>query len=70
MKGDKGICSLNSGSNLVRRTKFDTQENAQAACDFHNGTISVNSNYIVYQCKECGMWHFGKPEWAEKYGKH
>lgn len=65
MKGEKGTCVAGE----VRRTKFDTQKNAQDACDFHIGMGFVHADYIVYKCTICDMWHFGKPEWALKYGK-
>jgi len=68
MKGDKGICIAGAIPNQVRRTKFDTKEHAQDACNSHIGLGFVNPNYIVYKCIECEMWHFGKPEWATTYG--
>lgn len=69
MKGEKGICSAGVGENLIRRTKYDTQKHAKEACDFHISMGFCNSDFIVYKCKECGTYHFGKPEWARLYSK-
>jgi hypothetical protein len=69
MKGDKGTCTAGSGKDLINRTKYDTQKHAQEARDFHVGMKFSPDDYITYHCKLCGMWHFGKPEWAKKYEK-
>ena len=69
MKGEKGICLVGEIPNQIRRTKFDTKQNAQAACDMHVGLGFVSKDYIVYKCKGCDMYHFGKPSWAETYKK-
>lgn len=69
MKGDKGTCNIGFGSNAVRRTKFDTEKNCTAAFNAHVDMGIVSSKYVVYKCKECGMWHFGKVEWAELYSE-
>lgn len=68
MKGDKGICIAGIIPNQVRRTKFDTEQHAQDACDFHIGQGFVHDDYIVYNCKKCNMWHFGKLIWAQSFG--
>jgi len=67
MKGDKGTCSAGVGENLVRRTKFDTQKHAQDACDFHVAMSFAHSDSIVYHCKVCRLWHFGKPAFSQMY---
>jgi rubrerythrin len=69
MKGEKGVCSIGLGATQVKRTKFNTKKNAQEACDFHKAYSLVNEDAVIYHCKICGMWHFGKPEWAELYSK-
>lgn len=69
MKGEKGVCTIGVGQEQIRRTKFDTQKHAKEANDFHIAMGFVNSDYVVYKCKICNMYHFGKPEWAEKYQK-
>jgi len=69
MKGEKGICVAGSLPTVIRRTKFDTQENAQIACNSHISLGFVPANYIVYKCTVCNTWHFGRPEWAEKFGE-
>jgi hypothetical protein len=69
MKGEKGICTIGIGNDMIRRTKYDTKDHAQEACDFHISMGFVHADYIIYKCKVCGMFHFGKPEWAEKYSK-
>ena len=69
MKGEKGVCSVGVGATQVRRTKYDTKKHAQEACDFHKGFLLVTEDVVVYHCKVCGMWHFGKAEWAELYSK-
>lgn len=69
MKGEKGVCSIGLGATQVKRTKFNTKKNAQEACDFHKAYSLVNEDAVIYDCKICGMWHFGKPEWAELYSK-
>lgn len=70
MKGEKGVCSIGLGATQVRRTKFNTKKNAQEAYDFHKAYSLVNEDAVIYHCKICGMWHFGKPEWAELYSKN
>ena len=69
MKGDKGTCIAIDGIE-VRRTKFDTIENCEAAYNAHKtlGIVSEDLN-TIYRCKVCGMFHFGKKEWAIKFGK-
>jgi hypothetical protein len=69
MKGEKGVCSVGIGVNQVRRTKFDSKKHAEASCEFHKGMGFISSDAIVYKCNTCGLWHFGKIEWAEKFGK-
>lgn len=67
MKGDRGVCTAGTGVELLRRTKFNTKQNAQDACDFHVGMGFAPSDSIVYKCKVCKMYHFAKPEFAKKY---
>lgn len=69
MKGEKGTCVAGEIPNQVRRTKFDTKQHAQDACDFHIGQGFIASNYEVYKCSVCGLWHFGKPAWVKQYGQ-
>lgn len=66
MEGQKGICMAGG---FLRRTKFSTKEHAENAL---SNTIAIGvtpSSYTVYQCKVCGMWHYGKVEWAKQFGK-
>jgi hypothetical protein len=69
MKGDKGVCLAGAMPNQVRRTKFDTLENATATYNSHIGLGFIPANYILYKCKVCGMYHFGKPSWKEEFGE-
>lgn len=69
MKGEKGVCSIGIGPDQVRRTKFDSKKHAEESCEFHKSMKFIHSDTVVYKCSVCGLWHFGKPEWAEKYGK-
>ena len=69
MKGEKGICCAGEIPNQVRRTKFNNETNAIAANNFHKGFGFIPQNYVIYECKVCGLWHFGKPEWAKQFGK-
>ncbi len=69
MKGEKGVCLVGIGKDQVRRTKFDSEKNAKTACDFHISMNLISKDAVVYKCSACNSWHFGKPEWAKKYGK-
>jgi hypothetical protein len=69
MKGEKGICIIGVMPNQVRRTKFDTMENIKMAYDSHIGYGYIPRTYVIYKCKVCGMFHFGKPEWAKQFGE-
>jgi len=69
MKGEKGVCIAGSLPTVIRRTKFDTQKNAQIACNFHIEAGFIATDYVVYQCTACDTWHFGKPEWVKQFGK-
>jgi len=69
MKGDKGTCTITAPDVFVRRTKFNTKKHAQDACDFHVAMGFAHADSVVYQCKQCDLWHFGKPEWAKLYSK-
>ena len=69
MKGEKGVCCAGEIPNQVRRTKFDTEATAVAANNFHKGLGFIAQDYVVYKCKVCGLWHFGKPEWAKQFRK-
>jgi len=68
MQGEKGICVVGDNSNPIRSTKFNTKENCAIGLSRLLGLEVVPKNYVVYKCKECGFFHFGKPEWREKYG--
>jgi hypothetical protein len=65
MKGDKGTCIAGDIPNQVRRTKFDTEKHALEAMNTHIELGFIAPNYVVYKCKECSLYHFGKPEWKE-----
>lgn len=67
MKGDRGVCTAGIGAELLRRTKFNTKQNAQDACDFHIQMGFASSDNIVYKCKVCKMYHFAKPKLVDKY---
>jgi len=69
MKGEKGICSIGIGSDMVSRTKFDTKKHTQESYDFHISMGFIKPDYVIYHCKICGFWHFGKPEWVKQYSK-
>ena len=68
LKGDKGVCTTGdmSTGTAVSRTKWNTKENCQIAFDAHLGLRVVPKDYIVYKCKACGLWHFGKEEWSTR----
>jgi len=68
MKGDKGVCVAGEIPNQVRRTKFDTEAHAIDAMNMHINLGFIAADYVIYKCKVCGMWHFGKPSWAKEYG--
>lgn len=65
MIGEKGICQAGQ----IRRTKFDTKEHAEENLNFYKQHGFVPLNYVVYKCKECACYHFGKLEWAEEFAK-
>jgi len=69
MKGEKGLCVAGEIPNQVRRISFSSQKYAQDSLDFLIGQGIVHSDYTVYQCKVCGLWHHGKPEWVKLYSK-
>ena len=69
MKGEKGTCTIGAGETYVRATKFDTQKHAQDICNYYITMGFIHKDCIVYQCKVCGLWHFGKPEQAKLYSK-
>jgi hypothetical protein len=69
MKGEKGVCTIGVGEQQIKRTKFDIQKHAKDCCDFYISMGFIPADYIVYKCKVCNMWHFGKLEWVKKYGK-
>lgn len=66
MKGDKGVCT---NEDLIRKTKFNTKENAQAARTSMINIEVLSPDNVIYQCKTCKMWHIGKPELANQYSK-
>jgi len=68
MKGEKGVCLAGEIPNQIRRTKFNTEVNATIACNSHKGFGFISQDYVVYKCKVCGFWHFGKPAWRDKFG--
>ncbi len=65
MKGEKGVCVAGEIPNVIRRTKFDTEDHATVAMNSHKGLGFISADYLVYKCKVCGMYHFGKPEWKK-----
>ena len=68
--GAKGVCTVaENSSDELRRTMFNTRENCQNSLQGHLELMVVPSDYVVYKCKTCNSFHFGKPEWATKYGK-
>jgi len=69
MKGEKGVCSIGVGSAMIRRTKFDTESHAIEAMNNHKELGFIANDYVVYKCKVCEIWHFGKPEWKKIYEK-
>ena len=63
--GEKGMCTIGSGENAFRRTKFDTEQSANT---FKTFLVSMGSNRtVVYQCKYCKMFHVGNAEVIEKF---
>ena len=68
MKGDRGICNAGEIPNQIRRTKFDTEKNCIAA---YNSLLSIGgvvpTDFVIYKCKVCNNWHFGKPEWKKLF---
>ena len=69
MEGDKGTCSAGKHPNVVRKTKFNTKENAKKGYHSLVNIGVIAPNYEIYLCKECDRWHFGKPEHANLYKK-
>ena len=63
MKGSKGVCSIGVVPNDIRRTQFNTKENCENSLNSHLSIGVVPTDYIVYKCKACGYWHFGKACW-------
>jgi hypothetical protein len=68
MKGECGICISDETPNAIRRTKFSKQQDCQDALDSLKNMGVVDDDQVVYKCKVCKMYHFGKPEWVEKFG--
>lgn len=66
MKGDKGVCT---NEDLIRKTKFDTMENAKNARIAMVRIDVMTPDNVIYQCKTCEMWHIAKPELAKQYSK-
>lgn len=69
MKGEKGICISGNIPNQVRKTKFDTEKHALEAMNTYIVLGFIASDCVVYKCKTCDFWHFGKPLYKELYGK-
>jgi phosphoribosylaminoimidazole carboxylase (NCAIR synthetase) len=68
MKGEKGICVIGKAPNQIRRTQFDTSENAENVMNSLKEIGVVSMDFVIYKCF-CGFWHFGKLEWKEEYGE-
>jgi rubrerythrin len=68
MKGEKGTCASDKSKIAIYRTKFDTEQHAKDALNMHIKLQVTNPNNIVYECKVCGMWHFGKQDLKDKFG--
>jgi len=61
---DVGTCLRYKGDEQIFRSKFKNAEDAQ---NQYNRLLNINvvdPTFEVYKCPECGMWHFGKKEWA------
>ena len=70
MKGDKGICLFFSeDGEMVNKTKFDTQVNCVDRINVLLKLGVIDPETTTYKCKECGDWHLGKVEQAQKYSK-
>ena len=68
MKGDKGVCSTGKTKEDINRTKYDSEQHALDALNGHKEMFTCKDNEIVYQCKFCKTWHFGKPEYKHRFG--
>jgi hypothetical protein len=70
-ENEQGVCVAGkiSDVNSLRRTKFNNKENCQNGLQTHWNLEVLPRDYIVYKCKVCHTWHFGKYEWSELYGK-
>lgn len=70
MKGDKGTCLFfDDEKNHVWKTKFDTKANCVTRINTLLSLGVTSPDTTTYKCKECGFWHLGKPEQAQKYSK-
>ena len=67
MKGEKGVCLIGITPNQVRRTKFDSEENVKDAMEFHIVHGLIDPSFVIYKCKHCKYFHFGKKEWKEQF---
>ena len=70
MKGDKGTCLFfDDEKNHVWKTKFDTKKNCLERINTLVSLGVAAPDTTAYKCKECGFWHLGRVEQAQKYGK-
>lgn len=63
---DVGTCFRKKGSQAINRSKFKNAQDAQDQLTSLLNIGVVNPSFVVYQCPECHMWHFGLHEWSEK----
>lgn len=68
MKGDKGTCSSDKTGAAVMRTRYETEKDAENSLKSHIEMLVANPIDVVYKCKLCKMWHFGKQEYKQKFG--
>lgn len=68
LKGNKGVCTTGDASlgTSISRTKWNSQATCQTAYSSHLSLGVIPEGYVLYKCKACGFWHFGKMEWATR----
>jgi len=66
---EKGMCTATTTEGLIRRSKYSTLEDATTMANMSRSLNVIPANYVIYECKECNKFHFGKPEWAQQLGK-
>lgn len=70
MKGDKGTCTIDTEvKEGLRKTKFDTETNCKAALQSLINIGVMPKDYVIYKCKSCHNFHFGRPDEKIKFGK-